>query len=768
MTMVTRLSCCGLALMTGAAVPLLAIEARARSVGAALEPGSQAGAKASVGTGSTTQPTPSTPTGVAAATIPTEQVIVRARLDRLRSQIEPDLGATVYQLTRGAIDTIPQGDNAPLNQVLLQAPGVAQDSFGQIHVRGDHNEIQFRLDGVQLPEGLTVFGQALETRFAQSLSLITGALPAEYGFDTAAVIDIQTKTGVTDPGGEISIYGGARDYFQPSVSYGTSAGSFDLFVTGDFVHDRVGIENPTETFNAVHDLTNQTHGIVHLDDVLDPSSRISFIAGFSNEFYEIPNNPSQTPSLGLDANGVTDYNSADLDEHQREITDFDILSYQKSLGAVNVQTEVFNRYSSLYYTPDPIGDLLFNGVAQTASRSVFSSGEQTDASWTVDDQHTLRAGFQVIAERNVSSTVSSVLPALDDNTGGNLDGGGGASTVAPTAGVATGTSDQPFDVYQGMGKTGGLYGLYLQDEWHVLPKVVVNYGARFDVVDEYTHENQVSPRVNVVWTPLRTTTLHAGYARYFVPPPFELVGQSNVTVFNGTSAASEVTEDTTVKAERDNYFDGGVTQVILPGWQIGLGAYDKEAENLIDEGQFGAPIILTAFNYAHGEDHGYELNSTYDKGPWSLYGNVALSRAVGKDIDSAQFNFTASELAYISQHYIYLDHNQTWTGSGGIAYTAFGPTRHPARLSADLVVGSGLREDSATVPNGQALPGYYTINLAAVQTLRWAGRRRTQLRFDVINLLDRRYEIRSGTGVGVGAPQYGLRRTLLVGLAERF
>ena len=200
MTMVTRLSCCGLALMTGAAIPLLAIEARAQSVGAALLPGSQAGAKASVGTGSTTQPTPSTPTDAAAAAIPTEQVIVRARLDRLRSQIEPDLGATVYQLTRGAIETIPQGDNAPLNQVLLQAPGVAQDSFGQIHVRGDHNEIQFRLDGVQLPEGLTVFGQALETRFAQSLSLITGALPAEYGFDTAAVINIQTKTGVTDPG----------------------------------------------------------------------------------------------------------------------------------------------------------------------------------------------------------------------------------------------------------------------------------------------------------------------------------------------------------------------------------------------------------------------------------------------------------------------------------------------------------------------------------------------------------------------------------------
>ena len=67
-----------------------------------------------------------------------------------------------------------------------------------------------------------------------------------------------------------------------------------------------------------------------------------------------------------------------------------------------------------------------------------------------------------------------------------------------------------------------------------------------------------------------------------------------------------------------------------------------------------------------------------------------------------------------------------------------------------------------------AWPAYYVINLSAVQTLRWGGRNRTQLRLDVLNLLDRRYEIRSGTGVGVGAPQFGLRRTILAGIAERF
>src|SRR5262249_22566431 len=92
--------------------------------------------------------------------------IIAKELDVARNQIQPSLGASTYKFTRPAIESQPQGDDAPLNQVLLQAPGVAQDSFGQLHVRGDHANLQYRLNGVQLPEGINVFGQALETRLA--------------------------------------------------------------------------------------------------------------------------------------------------------------------------------------------------------------------------------------------------------------------------------------------------------------------------------------------------------------------------------------------------------------------------------------------------------------------------------------------------------------------------------------------------------------------------------------------------------------------------
>ncbi len=699
-----------------------------------------------------TVPTPPSmaTTGDPAPAVPDQPEQVTVRLDRARSELLPSLGAQVYRFGSSTLGTIPQGDNAPLNQVLLQAPGVAQDSFGQIHVRGDHNEVQFRIDGVQLPEGLAVFGQSLQTRFAHDLSLTTGALPAQYGFLTAAVIDIDVKTGANSPGGEVSLYGGARDYVQPSFSYGVAGGRWDLFVTGDALHDRVGIENPTSTFNAIHDLSNQYHDLAKMTFTADVDTRVSLIAGVSDAEYQIPDNPGQVADLGISDNGVTSFDSRNLAEHQKEITDFGILSLQKEIGTLTLQSSVFTRYSSLYYSPDPVGDLLFDGISQTAARSVMSTGWQTDASWHLDDQHTLRTGEQVFVERNVSRTSSVVSPQIGTDANGN-----------PVYGST------PETIQDGSGKTGMVYGFYVQDEWRILPRVTINYGVRFDGVSEYVSATQLSPRVNVVWRPTGSTTLHAGYSRLFTPPPFEQVSDTSIGSFQNTSAAAQVTENSRVQPERDHYFDGGIDQIVLPGLHVGLDAYYKQATNLIDEGQFGAPIILSAFNYAKGEVHGYEASVSYDRGPLSLYGNVAWSRAIGKDITSSQFDFSASDLAYISNRWVHLDHDQRWTGSGGAAYTVFAGTPDPLRASADLVVGSGLRADGST-PNGRALPGYYTINLALAQTFKRAVLRGTTLRLDLLNLLDRRYIIRDGTGIGVGAPQYGLRRTILAGISQRF
>ncbi len=691
---------------------------------------------------------PQDPAAAGTTTITLDTVeVVSEQLDIARLQIQPSLGASTYYFGPEALVTIPQGENAPLNQVLLQIPGVAQDSFGQVHVRGEHANVQFRINGVQLPEGLSVFGQALETRFARGISLLTGALPAQYGFQTAGVLDIQTKTGITNPGFAISMYGGSFNWLQPSFEYGGREGPVDWFLTGDYLGNDRGIENPASTFNAIHDSTQQFHGFSYMSGIIDPDTRVSVIGGAFNGRFQIPNNPGQLPSLGLNVLGATTFNSNLLNEVQHEATQFGLLSLQKHIGDIDLQISAFVRNSVLSFSPDVIGDLLFNGVTPFARRSDLAEGVQADASWRINDSHTLRGGFLGQVETTAFDTNSFVLPV--DAMGAQ-------------------TSNVPLSIVDNGARTGGLYGLYLQDEWRLLPALTLNYGFRFDAVNEFTNENQVSPRVNAVWKATETTTVHAGYSRYFVPPPFELVSPTSIALFNNTTAARLVQQDDTVKAERSHYFDVGINQIIVPGLTVGLDGYYKLATNLIDEGQFGAPVIFSAFNYAKARVGGAEFTLSYDQGPWSIYGNAAYSRAVGTNIISSQFNFGPDELAYIAQHYIHLDHDQTWTASAGAAYTFNQGTKYSTRVSVDLLVQSGLRASTPTVPNGASLPEYATVNASIVQKLDLGIGQRTELRLDVLNIGDAVYEIRNGTGVGVGAPQFGIRRAILAGLTQRF
>ena len=157
----------------------------------------------------------------------------------------PSLGATRYTVGPDRLESQAQGENAPFNQTMLRFPGVAQDSFGQLHVRGEHANLQYRIDDVLIPESIPGFGQVLETRFADNISLITGALPAQFGFRNTGVIDIHTKNGAVFQQGDASVYGGSFDTIMPSLEYGGVAGKLNYYVTASYLHNGIGIENPT-------------------------------------------------------------------------------------------------------------------------------------------------------------------------------------------------------------------------------------------------------------------------------------------------------------------------------------------------------------------------------------------------------------------------------------------------------------------------------------------------------------------------------------------
>jgi outer membrane receptor for ferrienterochelin and colicins len=683
-------------------------------------------------------PAPGSPTAQSAVS---EIVVTAQRLDAARSTIEPTLGATTYSMPEAFIVNLPGGANTELNQIVLQAPGVAQDSFGQLHVRGDHGNIQYRLNNVILPEGLAVFGQTLSPRLASDIQLITGALPAQYGLRTAGIIDITTKTGFQN-GGEASIYGGSHGVVTPSVEYGGSWGKSSAFGSLSYTGTDVGIESPDGSGTPLHDHSDQYQAFGYFDHILDDSSRVSAVLGTSQQTFQIPNIRGLQPQLGLNVNGQTAFSSSNLNENQREGTTYGILTYLKTTEKFTGQASMFTRYSELTYQPDELGELLFNGIAQAARKTDLSFGTQLEGVYNLSETHTLRGGVIISTDHTTSRTNSQVL--LVDGAGAEI-------------------SNTPVTIAQNDTADAWTYSAYLQDAWKISDTVTLNYGLRFDQLAAFRRENQLSPRVNVVWTPIEGMTLHAGYARYFTPPPLELVASETVAAFVGTTAQAPGTQNDTPRSERANYFDVGVEQKFGNGLTLGVDAYDKEATNLLDEGQFGAPIILTPFNYAKGYARGVEFSGNYVHGPLSAYANVAISQAKGRGIDSSQFNFNPAELAYIQTHYIYLDHDQTYTLSGGASYR-FGSTR----FSTDVIYGSGLRSTpDGAPPNSGHLPGYTQVNLSVAHEFARPDGPLT-LRADLINAFDEKYEIRDGSGVGVGAPQFGPRRGLFVGVTKAF
>jgi outer membrane receptor protein involved in Fe transport len=685
---------------------------------------------------------PSTrPSGAAQA--PQEEtlskVLVTSDLDLYRDQVAPPLGSSTYTESLNQIEAIPGGENTSFQQVLVRAPDVVTDSFGQFHIRGEHANATYRIDGVLLPQPVNTFGQEIDTHMVQSVTLIDGSLPAQFGFHTAGIIDITSKSGAALHGGEVSLYGGQFNTFEPSAELGWSSGRWDFFVAGSTKQNSLGIENPTSSERPIHDDTDQqklfVYGTYHIDD----TSRLSMFVNASNANFQIPNVPNTPPAFVL--GGDSTFDSASLNENQNEQEYYGVLSYQKSTEDYSVVASAFYRYGQIHFQPDPIGDLILQGVAGEVLNMYSTSGVQLDSSYNVARDHTVRAGL--VADYTVERN--------DTNTN--------VFTVDPVTGAQSSTT--PELIVDDTRNHAVEAGFYLQDEWKLTKNVTLNYGGRFDgFAANFDTETQFSPRVNLVWKVTGGTTAHVGYSRYFVPPPVQYVSPGTLAKFQGTTNAPANLQDDTPKVEKSDYYDIGVAQQITDACTVNLDGFYKNAHELVDLGQFGTPVIFTPFNYKYGRIYGVDIGATYKKDGLSAYANFAWLSATGKDIDSQQFTIGPDELSYIQSNFIALDHESIYTASAGASYDW-----KDNEVYLDWLFGSGLRTGFV---NSMAEQSYFPVNVGYIHTFYPSRHNAVQLRFDVINLFDQVYQLRSGSGIGVAAPQYGQRRTFLVGLAYQF
>jgi opacity protein-like surface antigen/outer membrane receptor protein involved in Fe transport len=706
--------------------------------------------------------------------------------DQARSNLYTTIGTTSDTISHDTIEALPQGTNTTVEKVLLQAPGVSQDSAasGLFHVRNDHANAQYRINGILLPDGISGFGSILDTNFIGSLSLVTGALPAEYGLRTTGIIDLTTRTDIFNNSGSINYYFGSRERIQPSFEYGgtfgancpsastalptkgpTSSssscfGGVQYYFTGSYLQTNEGIESATPFLNPVHDFSRQERGFAYLSTFVDPYTRLSLIAGTYNANFQIPNvfNAPLFPGIATPVFGFSNFDSSKLNERQNEQTQYGVLALQRSVNGFDGQLSYFTRYNNLHFIPDPAGDLLLNGIASDVSRQSYTNGFQGDASYAINAAHTLRAGFTVSAEQIWVDNTSIVEPL--DNMGNAIN--------------------TPLSITDDVHKIGWLAGVYMQDEWKITDKLTLNAGLRFDQMWQFVDANQLSPRASLTYKPFEGTIFHAGYARYFTPPVLVEAAPVNFNLFNNTTGAVANPLGSPLLPERSHYFDAGIDQKILLGCysarskdcstlDLGVDAYYKIAKDLIDNGQFGQALILSGFNYAKGVAQGVEFSAKFHDGNFQAYANLAVAQEKATQPVSNQFLFdnatpvpdlgNLTEFQYLSTHWIYTDHNQYVTGSAGLSYKWNGTT-----FSTDMIYGSGLRTGDANI---DALAPYAQFNVGLARDFDMPDHQPVTVRFDVVNVFDTIYQIRNGSGIGVFASQYGPRRGFFLGIKKK-
>jgi hypothetical protein len=397
----------------------------------------------------TTAAPPPTPAQIQAEA--NREVVQRTQtLDQRRDNvILPKTGANTYELSQRDIENIPQANALQLSDLVLQYPGVYQDSTSQgiFHVRNEDGNVQFRINGILLPDGVSGFSQMLESSFIGSMRLITGALPAQYGLHTSGIIDITTKSGSALAGGSVGVYGGSRQTISPYFEYGGVEGQTEYYVTGRYLSTGLGLQAPTPTLNGIHDYSQQGRLFGYTSTLLDPTSRIVTITGVAESRYQIPNNVGQ-PLIndpdgafpGLKAFGKDTFDSTNINQRQYEKNAYGVVAWQKSEGDLDAQLAYYSRYNDLHFVPDSVGDLLFNGVASDVFRSTFLNGISGDVSYRLNDAHTIRSGFFVQGEQTQIKTISTVQ---------NLDATGAAI-------------DQPFNIPDGSNLFGWQLGGYVQ------------------------------------------------------------------------------------------------------------------------------------------------------------------------------------------------------------------------------------------------------------------------------------------------------------------
>lgn len=665
--------------------------------------------------------------------------------------IQHRLSGESYSVNRKDIEELPRGNNIALNDLLLTLPSAVDGGLKQVHIRQDHANFQFRIDGVPVPESVSsVFTDVISPRTWERADIILGGPEAQFGNKTAAVIDVTTKSGAQPDFGSVQFFGGSNETLNPAFEYGGTVGStFRYYLMNSFISTNRGINPPTLGKTVFHDQSNQNQSLFRGDWQIGNQNSVTALFLNSIAKFQIPTQPGLVANptiVGLiqgDNSGFEPVNSQDVDEYQRENNQYSQLVWRHDWS----QDRFFSlagyfQHSRATFKTDPLNVLSYTQdpddpfSASDQDRWAYAGGIRFDYSHRLNSNHLVKTGFQIQRTQAVNKTrVSAFL----------RDGAGD-----PTGEVISRNADNH--------TIGWREEFWIQDQWTPWDQWTFNLGVRFDQIQALTNDGQVSPRIGATYAMTPKHVFHAFYGRLFTPPNLEAVPFLELNTI-GTTAEPENLTNRTVKPERAHYFEVGSSHSLGESVTVELTGYYKLNKNLSDAGQFGTTPQLNYFAFKRGWQRGVDL-SVKAKFSENLYGrgNVAWGQCRGKKLQSGYFLLEQNEIDDINSNSgVYCDHMQLITSSAVLTYRPFAHTT----ITGQMLFGSGLRAaQPGQKTNSGHSPSYTTYNFSIDQVVSLWDHHKMVLGFDVINVLDQQVFLNQGEGsIGLGVSHANLPRS---------
>ena len=664
--------------------------------------------------------------------------------------IQYKASSETYQLSRKDVETLPLGNNNTVAQVLQTVPSVVYGALGETHIRQDHANQQFRIDGVPIPEGVSsTFTDVISPRMWERADIILGGMEAQYGNKTALVVDITSKSGTRPPFGSIQLFGGSNQTVNPSFEYGGTVGEkFRYYALNSYTSTNRGIEPPTLGHSVFHDQSERNQTYLRGDYQHDNRNSLSWVFLNAVAKYQIPTIPGLVvnqdvlPLLQAQTPTFSPVASQAVNQNQTENSQYTHFVWRHDVDATNLfQLAGYLRNSYANFTTDPFNTLAYVPEQQTANqiRKAYSLGTRLDYTWIPDKQHLVKTGFQ-FQYTNAQNQFQAFDFALDPVTG---------LPVGPVLSqAAANTNVQKREEF------------WVQDQWSLNNDWTLNLGVRYDEIQGFYDEGQISPRLGVTYKLNQANVFHANYSRLFTPPNVEQIAFTKVNLQGTTAQPSDPTGFNS-RAERSNYFEVGSYHALTNWATLELAAYYKRSHFQSDAGQFGTTPMLNFFafqwGYQMGIDGALKMQITDD---FSARGSVAWGRCKANGLQSGQYLLETKEITDINTAGgVFCDHSQTMTSSAVAAYRF----RERTTISGEMLYGSGLRtaasEDAFTNSSHFQSWTTYNASITHVFTLPW-DQQKLLVGFDAINLLDQKYFYNTGGGsIGLGVAHAGMPRS---------